>query len=199
MKEVERAESTWGNTYHQYTKDMFNFIISKGASYLDLACGFGRFLRYLTLEKGLEVDYIGYDSSPDMIEKIRTNFPQFTHRTYCRDITLPISHRQECILASAVLIHITLPEQGKVLKAIKDSQPRAIAFDINSPSERWLLKGDHFERIIMSGFRMTWQSHYLFTRKVMSLFPNYLLTTKFYKVHNNANRHKVVYLLERED
>lgn len=193
-KQVDRAESTWGHTLHPYSLDMFNFLLERSNTFLDLGCGFGRFLEYLLAHKE-DPEYIGYDSSLPMTERIRSRFPQYSNRIFLKDITSPIAHAQDCILCSAVLIHITLSDQRKVLQNIKATSPRAIAFDINSPSETWLRKGDHFERIIPPGFRMTWQSHYEFTKLVLNLFPNYSLTTKFYKLH--SNRHKVIYLLDK--
>lgn len=194
-QQVKRAESTWGQTIPNYTTDAFEFL-SQGKSFLDLGCGFGRFLGWL-LNKNEEVDYIGYDSSPDMITRITERFPEYTLRCFLHNITAQITHKQESVLCSAVLIHIKLEEQTIALKNIKDIQPNYIAFDINSPSEKFLLKGDHFERIIPQGFRMTWQSHYVMTKKVMSVFNNYDLTTKFYPLH--TNRHKVLYLLKKRN
>lgn len=191
--QVERAERTWGHKTPQYTLDMFNFL-RPASSYLDLGCGFGRFLEYL-LQHNPEPDYIGYDSSPDMIQRIQERFPHFSARTFTHDITHPIRNNQQAILCSAVLIHITLKEQQKVLKNISNSSPRLITFDINSPSENWLRRGTHFERIIPPGFRMTWQSHYEMTKRVLNLFPDYNLKISFYPLH--TNRHKVVYFLKK--
>ena len=196
--EVNRAEKTWGHKTPQYTIDMFEFAIDDCKSWLDLGCGFGRFLEYLdnTLP---DPDYIGYDSSPDMVERIQERFPIYSPRIFVHDITTPLNNAQESIICSAVLIHITLADQDKVLNNIKAINPKSIAFDINSPSEKWLLKGEHFERFIrgsQGNFRMTWQSHYVFTKKIIKMFDNYSLTTKFYKVR--TNRHKVLYLLRRK-
>jgi trans-aconitate methyltransferase len=196
--EVNRAERTWGHKTPQYTIDMFEFATTDCKSWLDLGCGFGRFLRYLD-QAIPEPDYIGYDSSADMVKRIQENFPAYSPRVFKHDITSPINNAQESIICSAVLIHITLKDQDKVLNNIKDVSPKLITFDINCPSEQWLLKSDHFERFIKGcegTFRMTWQSHYVMTRKILKMFSNYHLTTKFYDVH--TNRHKVVYMLRRK-
>jgi ubiquinone/menaquinone biosynthesis C-methylase UbiE len=205
-REVKRAETTWGDSSHQYSKDMFNFTICSGQSYLDLGCGFGRFLQFLNNNKD-EPNYIGYDSSGSMIERIRERFPEYTISTFLRNITDPINHPQESIILSAILIHLTTEDQQKILTNILALRPlpKAITFDINSPCEVEIdrLKNkqtDHFERVIKttkdgsSTFRMTWQSHYEMTRNILKGFKSYNLTTKFYDLANN--RHKVVYMLE---
>lgn len=196
--EVKRAESLWGHKTPQYTLDMFDFITTGVDSWLDLGCGFGRFLEYLLLEVD-EPDYIGYDSSQPMIDRISERFPSYLPRVFCRSITTPINHQQKSIICSAVLIHITLKEQQALLQNLSNSNAERITFDINSPSEQWLSKGKgHFERHIKGSegaFRMTWQSHYLMTKKVFDLFPTYSINIKFYKLH--SNRHKVAYFLEK--
>ena len=197
--EVKRAERTWGHKTPQYTLDMFDFAIKDNTSWLDLGCGFGRFLEYLD-NIFPDPDYIGYDSSADMVERVQERLRAYAPRIFKHDITTPINNPQMSVICSAVLIHITLEDQDKVLKNIKEINPKSITFDINSPSEKWLLKGEHFERFVKgteSSFRMTWQSHYVMTRKVLALFNNYDLTTKFYDVQ--TNRHKVVYMLKRKN
>jgi len=193
--QVKRAESTWGQKIPQYSLDAFTFA-SKSESYLDLGCGFGRFLGWLLTFKE-EPNYIGYDSSTDMISRVRRKFPSYSHMCFEHNITGPISHKQEAILCSAVMIHITLDEQSKVLSNVLSADPERFVFDINSPSESYLLKKDHFERIIPPGFRMTWQSHYTMTRKIMSMFNDYDVSVSFYPLH--SNRHKVVYMLKKRD
>ena len=197
--EVNRAESTWGYKTPQYTLDMFNFLTYGPTSWLDLGCGFGRFLDYL-LPSSYEADYIGYDSSSAMIQRISERFPHYSSRIFLHKITDPINVNQQAILCSAVLIHITLEDQDKVLNNIKQANPLKAAFDINSPGENWLKRPEnhHFERFIKGAegaFRMTWQSHYDFTWKILNLFPNYHLTTKYYDLKQSRN--KVIYLLER--
>jgi SAM-dependent methyltransferase len=200
-KEVKRAETTWGHTFPEYTKDMYNFATSKGSSFLDLGCGFGRFLEYL-LDVKLEPDYIGYDSSPVMIDRIRERFPEYFTRVFVHNITDKITHPQESIVISAVLIHLTQQHQKVILNNISELRPlpKSITFDINSPSDRLKIKQSDFERIILTtkdstgGFRMTWQSHYDMTDFVLQLFSQYSLTTKFYDL--KQGRKKVLYMLE---
>lgn len=199
--EVDRAESSWGQKIHPYSKKMFDFLIKDCKSWLDLGCGFGRFLNYLINSvDDLDVNYIGYDSSQDMLDRIRQRFPDFAHRTFLHNITDPIVNKQEAILCSAVLIHITLADQNKVLNNILAAKPKKIAFDINSPDEKYISEvGDHFERKIKCSeglFRMTWQSHYAMTKKVQDMFKNYNYTIDFFNLQQN--RHKVIYLLEKK-
>jgi len=134
-----------------------------------------------------------------MISRIRENFPAYTARTFLRNITEPIDVAQEAILCSAVLIHLAKADQDKVLKAIFDAKPIVIAFDINSPAESCCDKQVYTERRIKGSegaFRMTWQSHYVFTKKILSMFEPYNVTVKFYDVQ--GDRHKVVYMLRRK-
>lgn len=195
-QQVKRAENTWGHKTPAYTIDMFEAAIAGYSSWLDLGCGFGRFFEYLSNRRD-DPNYYGYDSSQPMIDRIRERFPTYYARFFPHNITDPINVRAEVIIASAVLIHITLKEQHKVLTNISNAPlpAQAIILDINSPNEKYLERSDHFERIISPGFRMTWQSHYVMTKKLLSMFPTYDLTMKTYPLH--ANRHKVIYILER--
>lgn len=199
IAEVKRAENSWGNITPQYSVDMFNFIIKGSKSWLDLGCGFGRFLNYL-IDSQEDPDYIGYDASTDMVNRIRERFPIYSSKIFQHNITEPIVNHQDAILCSAVLIHITKEDQTKVLNNIKASKPSKIAFDINSPEESHIDKGGKdFENFIKGSegtFRMTWQSHYGMTKQVISIFTGYSLTVKFYTV--NKTRQKVVYMLERK-
>lgn len=208
-KEVKRAETTWGHKIHPYTEDMFEFVMTNGKSFLDLGCGFGRFLGYLTKNSTAEDNYIGYDSSLSMIDRITERFPANILQFFNSDITLPIQHHQETIISSAVFVHITPSDQLKILNNILKLSPlpKAITFDINSPSEFEIdrlksKQSDHYERQIKttkdgsSTFRMTWQSHHSMTRNIVKLFTAYDLTIKFYNLRNN--QHKVVYMLKRK-
>jgi len=205
--EAKRAERTWGHKLPQYTQDMFNFALSKGKSFLDLGCGFGRFLKFLD-EKSTDPDWIGYDSSESMIDLVKGKFPEYGLRVFHKNVTDSITHPTDVILSSAVFIHIPVDDQNKILENIKKLKPgpKAITFDINCPPEVQIdrLKNkqtDHFERFITVTrgskvkFRMTWQSHYTVTQRVLKAFPNYNLTTKFYDLKHK--RHKVVYFLEK--
>jgi len=207
--EVSRAEKTWGHKIHEYTKDMFDFAIGNVLhlassnepvinSWLDLGCGVGRCLEYLEARVE-EPDYIGYDSSVEMINRIRERFFAYAPRCFCRDITLPINNAQQSIVCSAVLIHLPFEDQSKILKNVFDRRPIRFVFDINCPTEEWLEKGEsHFERRIRGAkgaFRMTWQSHYLMTKQVIHQFPMYKLTVKFYDLRQKRN--KVCYFLEK--
>lgn len=45
-----------------------------GDSVLDLGCGFGDFYAFL-LDRGIHVDYVGYDICPDLLDVARRRFP----------------------------------------------------------------------------------------------------------------------------
>jgi len=208
--ESKHAELTWGHKLPPYTVDMFDFAVKSGKSWLDLGCGFGRFLKYLD-QKVFEPDYIGYDSSAAMIDRIKERFPNYAIRAFQHTITDPISHQTEVVICSAVFIHITRKEQIKVLQHISEMNPlpRAITFDINCPSRRILLElragtKDHTENFIRTTnesttkFRMTWQDPCAMTDSLTGLFRNlYQITVKYYSL--SGGRKKVVYFLERNE
>jgi len=206
-KEVTRAENTWGHKIHPYTKDLFQFATETGDSWLDLGCGFGRFLEYLD-GKFEEADYIGYDSSASMIARICERFPAYALRCFHKDITEPISHPKQVVISSAVFIHITLESQNKILKNLTEIHPKplGIGFDINCPSEGALDKMERRgveanERRIKTTkdgsatFRMTWQNHRVMLKKLKELFPDYDINFEFYPLR--ANQHKVMFFLKR--
>lgn len=56
---------------------------SEGCSILDLGCGFGDLYGFLN-ERGIKVDYIGYDINPKLIERARKKYP--AGRFECKDI-----------------------------------------------------------------------------------------------------------------
>lgn len=197
-KEANRALERWGHKTPPYTVDAFEFVIEGIKSWLDLGCGFGRFFDYLEYHS-TDPDYIGYDSSDAMLELFKEKFPAYAPRVFTRDITAPINNAQEGILCNAVLIHLKLEDQKKILDNVFAIKPRKFVFDINCPTEFWLSKGQenfigHYKGC-ESVFIMNWQSHYKMTERVLSIFKGYDLSIKFYDL--KANRHKVVYFLER--
>ena len=207
--EVFRAESTWGQTYPSYTLEMFNFATTNVSSFLDLACGFGRFLEFLT-KKVEEPNYIGYDSSNAMVSRISERFPEYKNNIFLQNITSPIFHKQESIIISAVFIHITTKDQQEILTNLSNisKEVKKITFDINSPCEKEISRvfspeKDHYERYIKTSkdsqakFRMTWQSHYSMTEKILTMFPDFNLNISFHDL--KAGRHKVLYMLERRN
>lgn len=207
-REVKRAETTWGHKFPKYTEDMYDFALSNGNSYLDLGCGFGRFLQWLKV-KSSEPNYIGYDSSPSMLNRILERFPEYSLQLFNRNVTDRITHIQDMIVSSAVFVHLTPDNQQTILSNILrlNPSPKAITFDINSPSEREIdrlkiKQSTHYERQIKttkdgsSTFRMTWQSHHAMTRCLITKFKDYNLTTKFYDLR--AGQHKVIYMMKRK-
>lgn len=197
--EVKRAERIWGQSRPEFLLSMYRFIIDdKIDSVLDLGCGFGRFAEYI---RGLPIPptYTGYDSSPDMISRLVGRFPEYTDKVHLRQITSPFIHTSDGIICAAVLIHLPITAQDLILQNVFENRPSKFTFDINSPSEFWLRKNDSFEKVIKGTehtFRMTWQSHYDMTRKIMGMFLGYSLKIEFYKL--DGNRHKVIYKLEKE-
>ena len=73
----------------------------KGArrSLLDLGCGFGALVDYLE-ERGIEVDYLGVDLLPEMIERAQAEHPE--RQFLCKDI-LELEGKYDMVLASGTL------------------------------------------------------------------------------------------------
>lgn len=198
--QVKRAEKTWGNSYPKYTRALYNFAIKSGRSYLDLGCGFGRFLQYLIKHHpDDEFEYVGYDSSPFMIARIITRFPEYGQRCFVRNITDPIIHSAEVIVASAVFIHIPVDHQDKILSNINNMsrKPLAIGFDINCPDKKVAEGRSSFETIMQPGFRMTWQDPDMFAEMLAKKMPLYNFTSQSFDI--GKNRLKYVFFLTRKE
>jgi trans-aconitate methyltransferase len=195
--EVIRAEKLWGLKVPDYSSDMYKFAIKDCKSWLDLGCGFGRFLNFLINSEGPDINYIGYDSSPDMVNRFIERFPRFSSNVYIHDLTKSsINHLQESIICSAVLIHLTNEEQDFVFDSILKASPKKVSFDINN----WVVDGKEkiayrYIKGTEGAFRMNWQSHPEMTSKITNMFISYNITTKNYKLWDN--RYKIVYMLER--
>lgn len=179
---VKRAEKVWGSNFPKYTVAMFDAIIGGGKSYLDLGCGFGRFLQYL-LKKVPDADYVGYDSSPAMVERIKERFPDYSTRIFLHNVTDPIPLSPDCILCSAVMIHITREDQLNVLKAVKNARPKLFVFDINHKTDQ---KRDFFESVMRQAdgdFRMSWQSPEGMLDQLKTFFPGkHEITSKSFPI-----------------
>ena len=205
--EVARAEKTWGHKVPPFLDDMYSFAIHElGAkptysavkSWLDLGCGFGRFLEELDATI-TEPDYIGYDSSADMVARCRKRFPAYAPTIFERDITEPIVNSQQSVICAAVLIHLPLPAQQRILQNVAGKRPVKFTFDINSLNEQEIRRTNLMDRRFQgthSQFRMTWQSHYEMTKQVLAIFPDYHLDMSFYDLQRKC--HKVVYKLTRK-
>jgi len=190
----------WGNSYPKYTRALYDFAIKSGKSYLDLGCGFGRLLWYLIeYHPNDEFEYIGYDSSPNMINKISTRFPHYKHRCFVRNITDPISHPAEVVVASAVFIHITVADQNKILSNINkmNPKPQAIGFDINCHNSETLAGRSDFETIMPPGFRMTWQDPHKFLEHLRVMMPDYSIAYDSFNI--GRKRLKYMFFLSRKD
>lgn len=179
---VSLAERKWGRRIPKYTKDIFDFAIKSGDSWLDLGCGFGRFLRYL-IKRVKDPDYVGYDSSPDMVKRIVELYPEFILRVFQRDITRHIPPYKEVVISNAVFIHLNFKEQQRILDNISklDPRPRAIVFDINSyvgMKDKKYFVEETSER----NFRMSYQAPEPIHKILDSKFRKYKIVTKKYNM-----------------
>ena len=199
--QVKRAESTWGHTVHPYSEDLFNFAIKSGDSFLDLGCGFGRFLEYLiNNHPNKDFEYIGYDSSPEMIERTKERFPDYSSRLFVKDITLPIRHTPKVVISSAVFIHLASPDQVKILKNLSVvNSAVAIGLDINCLSPSELGKETFTEKHLRIGtgtFRMAWQDRETFEKRLVKNFPNFSVSHKAYPLA--GGRFKTMFFLTKK-
>lgn len=86
------------------------------SSILDLGCGFGDFYKYLK-EKGLKVDYTGYDICPEFVKIAQAKFPEATFEV--RDIQEDgIPRKFDYIVSSQTFNNKLLNEENDIL--IKD-------------------------------------------------------------------------------
>ena len=76
----------WGSHQNQYSMfgNLFNNLELEGKSILDIGCGVGSLVDFLTKRKIKNFDYFGIDIVPAMIEKAKINYPGYQFE--CRDI-----------------------------------------------------------------------------------------------------------------
>lgn len=193
---VSLAERKWGRTMPKYTKDIFNFAFESGDSWIDLGCGFGRFLRFL-VKKVKDPDYIGYDSSSDMIKRITELYPEFHLRIFHRDITRHVPPTKAVVISNAVFIHLKSIEQQKILTNISKMRPlpRAIVFDINSYTNMEGSRPYFVEETSERNFRMSYQDPKSIERRLKKLFKQFSLKTKTYSMPKGV--YKTAFFLKR--
>lgn len=198
--QVERQEKMWGRALPDRILDIYKASLTAGNVFLDLGCGFGRYLEYLEVNRTESFQYIGYDSSPDMIARIRERFPNHAAFIYEKDVTQPIRCSCDVVVASALFIHLTVPEQRKILNNISNIRPRAkfIGFNINTPPDDYLRRKAILEKISKHGFRMTWQSQYETLKTVIAGFnEHYNITMKSYGTDGiSAKNNSFSFILE---
>jgi SAM-dependent methyltransferase len=202
--QVKRAETTWGHKFPEYTVHLFNSAIDEAKNhhkYLDLGCGFGRFLEFLD-NSLYNFEYIGYDSSAEMLDRITERFPDRKAGFFHENVTNPIlpDHLDPnlVVISSAVLIHITVEDQNRILGNIKMARPKMFGFDINCWPSKLLHGNDHVERVMQPGFRMTWQDGEMFSNMLSEKF-NGIYQIEQTDFDLRANRFKRVYIMRRID
>lgn len=174
-KKVKHFHNTWGQLTPPHIKYMFDFCLPSN-SFLDLGCGFGRFLKYLLDNKQEPFTYTGYDASSAMLDKIKEEFPNYKNSIHLHDVTKPFNHKASCIIISAVFIHLLFKDQLKVLDNIVATNPDKLTFDIDRLKPELGAKKDLIERVNKTGFRSTRQSSEIMNSILAKKFPNYNLT-----------------------
>ena len=196
--QVKRAEKTWGHKFPDYTQYLFFNASDEGNNFLDLGCGFGRFLEYLT-NAVEEFEYIGFDSSLDMVERVVERFPEHKVNVFHQNITEPLDYlglHRTIVVCSAVLIHLTVDDQYKILDNLLDAKPFAIGFDINCLPDKQLNDKYSVERVMPPGFRMTWQSFVKFDEMISTKFgSDYSIQSEKFKLTGRRSKH--VFFLRR--
>lgn len=181
---VQRAIKEWGNSYPKYLLSAYQYACKHGNNYLDIGCGFGRFLNHLMQYKEETYNYIGYDSSKAMLEKIRKKINSDNHAiVYLKDITKPFEHTADFIMCSAVLIHLSPDDQIKVLQNIANAKPKHTIFDFNVERRK-----NNIERTISLSnkpFRMTWNNKTWCISQVKKVFNESAIESREYPIREN--------------
>ncbi len=135
-KEQADTVSELYNTAEEGVSIYFERSFPAETSVLDIGCGSGRDLRILL---GMGYDACGIDSSPEMIEAAVKSDPKLKERT--AEGTIPheglfFNRKFQCILCSAVLMHITDETIGDAALTLKNNlKPRGRLL-ISVPLER---------------------------------------------------------------
>lgn len=193
---VEKFSKTWRLVINPYIKYMLDFCLSSD-SILDLGCGFGRLFEYLLNNKQGPFTYIGYDSSPAMLDKFKKDFPNYKDSVHLHDITKPFNHKPSCIITSAIFMHLLFKDQLKVLDNIALANPNKLTFDIDTHN----LNGERLVEKINRGFRFTRQTPEMLEPELIKRFPNYKVSKKNFKgsKHPTSRPNVYVFTLERLD
>jgi len=193
---VERVEKTWYSKLGGHVEVAFEEVLSDAGPVVDMGCGLGRLVAYAE-KKGLSgLEYLGLDGSRAMVTRFRELHPDYADRVSHRNLlrALPGIDTDSTCLCMAVLIHLTLSEQKKVLRNILAANPKKIVFDLNFRGD-----GSEIEKTIsLDGqpFRMTYNSPETIHKYICSMFGNeYRVSTDDYEVQKGII--KRLYVLNR--
>ncbi len=114
----------------------FESFFPAGSSVLDIGCGSGRDLKIL-LDMGY--DAYGIDASPEMIDAALKTYPELKERIASGTVPgdkLFFNRKFQCIICSAVLMHITDEYINDAAETIKNSLKPEGRLIVSVPLER---------------------------------------------------------------
>ena len=118
---VKKLETDWNRLSDKGMEHMFSLAEGLGDSFIDLGCGYGRFLEFLK-KNHTDLEYFGYDSSISMITLAMQRNPGYSFSV--ADITAPlyqwmlVNHYVDVVVCNEVLIHLPIVQQPFLLRNI---------------------------------------------------------------------------------
>lgn len=134
-KVAKRLQIDWNKALPFYTEEVFKMVERIGHDYIDLGCGTGRFLNWLSKVKPGMFHYIGFDNSEEMLNLIDNSLITASVRIKKQNITEHIGKFEDFVLlCHEIMIHLNHEDQVKVLRVINDSKVKhsIITFQTNS-------------------------------------------------------------------
>lgn len=126
-KSVRRLDCAWLALDGADTRTTFELAARLGNSFLDVACGMGRFYGYLLKEKAGPFTYIGLDFSQPMLDLAKERYPEAANRMLAsivhncfvlHDVTEPFpqyQQRWDVVLCNEIFIHLVPEQQHKLV------------------------------------------------------------------------------------
>jgi len=169
---VSRVENSWYGKLDGHVEVAFDEVLADRGPVLDMGCGLGRLVAFAEKKGISDFEYLGVDGSRAMVARFKELHPDYADRVSHRNLLRPLPpiDTETTCLCMAVLIHLSLSEQKKVLRNIFAANPKKIVFDLN-----FKLEGAEEEKTInLDGqpFRMTYNDPEKAHKYICSLFGN---------------------------